>query len=89
MHKRFDVASVPRMTDTNWYAEASLSCETHVFAAGSLAQCVRRWIRLDDNYRARTRIRMGGRTGQFVYGLPILGQAEITQLASNPDLSKV
>ena len=32
---------------------------------------------------------MGGRTGQFVYGLPILGQAEITQLASNPDLSKV
>lgn len=80
---------MPRMTDTNWYAEASLSCETHVFAAGSLAQCVRRWIRLDDNYRARTRIRMGGRTGHFVYGLPILSPAEITELASSPDLDKV
>jgi len=77
------------MTDTNWYAEASLSCESHVFAAGSLAQCVRRWMRLTDDYRARTKIRMGGRTGNFVYGLPILGQAEISELANKPELDKV
>jgi hypothetical protein len=32
---------------------------------------------------------MGGRTGHTVYGLPILGEAEIVQLASNPDLNKV
>jgi hypothetical protein len=77
------------MTNTNWYAEASLSCETHVFAAGSLAQCVRRWVRLTEHHRAGTQIRMGGRTGQIVAGLPILGQAEITALARNPDLGKV
>jgi hypothetical protein len=77
------------MTDTNWYAEASLSCETHVFTAGSLAQCVRRWLRLNENHRAGTQIRMGGRTGHTVHGLPILSEAEITQLASNPDLHKV
>lgn len=77
------------MTDTNWYAEASLSCETHVFAAGSLAQCVRRWIRLPDDFRSRTKIRMGGRTGHFVHGLPILGQAEIVELANRPELDKV
>ena len=80
---------MPRMTETNWYAEASLSCDSHVFAAGSLAQCVRRWMRLDDNYRARTKIRMGGRTGHFVYGLPILSQAEISELANRPELDKV
>jgi hypothetical protein len=77
------------MTDTNWYAEASLSCETHVFAAGSLAQCVRRWVRLTEHHRAGTQIRIGGRTGHIVAGLPILDQAEITELARSPDLNKV
>jgi hypothetical protein len=77
------------MTNTDWYTEASLSSETHVFAAGSLAQCVRRWMRLNEDYRGRTQIRIGGRTGNFVYGLPILSPAEITELANRPELHKV
>ena len=77
------------MTNTNWYAEASLSCETHVFTAGSLAQCVRRWLRLPEDDKAGTQIRLGGRTGHSIYGLPILGHAEIIELARNPDLHKV
>jgi len=77
------------MTNTNWYAEASLANETHVFAAGSLAQCVRRWMRLNEDHQGRTQIRLGGRTGNFVYGLPILSPAEITELASRPELHKV
>jgi hypothetical protein len=32
---------------------------------------------------------MGGRTGHIVSGLPVLGQAEITELARNPDLDRV
>ncbi len=77
------------MTNTNWYAEASLANETHVFAAGSLAQCVRRWMRLNEDHQGRTQIRLGGRTGNFVYGLPILSPAEITELARRPELHKV
>lgn len=77
------------MTEMNWYADASLSSETHVFTAGSLAQCVRRWAQLHESHRAHTRIRIGGRTGHYAYGLPVLEEAEISQLASKPDLYKV
>jgi hypothetical protein len=77
------------MTNTDWYTEASLSNETHVFAAGSLAQCVRRWMRLNEQNRSHTQIRIGGRTGNCIYGLPILSPAEITELASRPELHKV
>ena len=77
------------MTEMNWYTDASLSSETHVFTAGSLAQCVRRWTRLHESHRASTQIRIGGRTGQYAYGLPILEEAEISALASKPDLYKV
>ena len=77
------------MTEMNWYADASLTSETHVFTAGSLAQCVRRWMQLNDVHRARTRIKIGGRTGHSAYGLPVLEEAEISQLASRPDLYRV
>jgi len=77
------------MTEMNWYADASLSSETHVFTAGSLAQCVRRWTRLHETHRAHTQIKIGGRTGHSAYGLPVLDEAEISQLASRPDLYKV
>ncbi len=89
MHGRFAVASVPAMTEMNWYTDASLSSENHVFTAGSLAQCVRRWTRLHEWHQARTQIRIGGRTGYFAHGLPVLDEAEISRLASRPDLYKV
>ena len=77
------------MTEMNWYTDASLSSETHVFTAGSLAQCVRRWRRLNEAHRARTRIKIGGRTGNSAYGLPVLEEAEIVELAKSPDLYRV
>jgi hypothetical protein len=46
-------------------------------------------MRLNEESRGRTQIRIGGRTGNFVYGLPILSPAEITELASKPELHKV
>jgi len=77
------------MTEMNWYTDASLSSETHVFTAGSLAQCVRRWTRLHEWHQARARIKIGGRTGRSAHGLPVLDEAEILELASRPDLYRV
>ncbi len=71
------------MIDTVWYAEASLSSSEHVFCAGSLAQCVRKWTRLTEAQRATTHINMGGREGQRVDG------EQIAMLARNPELARV
>lgn len=38
----------PDMDDIDWYAEAALASDGHIYCAGSLAQCVRRWKRLND-----------------------------------------
>lgn len=71
------------MIDTVWYAEASLCSNEHVFCAGSLAQCVRKWTRLTDAQRATTHINMGGRAGQRVEN------EQIAMLARNPELARV
>jgi hypothetical protein len=72
------------MIDIVWYAEASLCSDEHVFCAGSLAQCVRKWTRLTEAQRATTHINMGGRTGLRA----IVGCEEIAQLARNPELAR-
>ena len=72
------------MTETAWYAEASLCSSEHVFCAGSLAQCVRKWTRLTEAQRATAHISMGGRTGQREI---VVGEA-IAKLARDPELAK-
>jgi hypothetical protein len=73
------------MADITWYAEASLSSSEHVYCAGSLAQCVRKWTRLSEAQRAITQINLGGRneSSEVVRG------DQIALLARNPELAKV
>ena len=73
------------MSDTAWYAEASLIGEEHVYCAGSLAQCVRRWTRLSLEERAMAFIKLHGATDGHVR----IECAEIEHLALQPGLAKV
>ena len=41
-----------------WYAEASLRAHDHVFCAGSVAQCVRKWRRLPELERSTTYLKL-------------------------------
>jgi hypothetical protein len=67
-----------------WYAEASLCSNEHVFCAGSLAQCVRKWTRLSEAQRAATYINMGGRTEPG----EVVGAEQIALLARDPGLAR-
>lgn len=73
------------MSGTHWYAEASLSSSEHVFCAGSLAQCVRKWTRLLEAQRATTQIKL---TGKYEASEVVRGD-QIAQLACNPELARV
>ena len=73
------------MPDIAWYVEASLIGEEHVYCAGSLAQCVRRWARLSEDQRAVAFIKLHNATDSHVR----MERAEIQQLAIQPDLAKV
>jgi hypothetical protein len=73
------------MNEQSWYAEASLVSKAHVFCAGSLAQCVRRWRRLAESERSRAELRLHKRPE----GHLTLGRDEIAELANRPDLAKI
>lgn len=73
------------MSDVAWYVEASLIGEEHVYCAGSLAQCVRRWTRLSEDDRATAFIKLHKATDGHVR----VERAEIEKLAVRPDLTKV
>jgi hypothetical protein len=73
------------MSDIAWYAEASRIGEEHVYCAGSLAQCVRRWTRLSEDERAMAFIKRHKATDGHVR----IERAEIEQLALQPSLAKV
>jgi hypothetical protein len=47
------------MTDISWYAEATLATGTHIYCAGTLIQCVRRWRTLSAAQRGSAVLRMG------------------------------
>jgi hypothetical protein len=72
------------MADISWYAEASLVSHGRVFCAGSLAQCVRRWIRLQEEERATSFIKLHDSTG----GHQQLDSDIIAQYALRPELKK-
>lgn len=73
------------MSNVSWYAEGSLVKQGHVYCAGSLAQCVRRWNRLTQNERATAIIKLHKITDGYVK----IGPADVAQLALKPDLIKV
>jgi hypothetical protein len=73
------------MSDIAWYVEASLIGEEHVYCAGSLAQCVRRWTRLSEDERAMAFIKLHKATDGHVR----IERVEIEKLALQPGLAKV
>ena len=73
------------MSDVAWYVEASLVGGEHVYCAGSLAQCVRRWTRLSQDERAAAFIKLHKATD----GHTRVERAEIELLALQPGLAKV
>jgi len=73
------------MSTVSWYAEASLVEQGHVYCAGSLAQCVRRWTRLTQDAQATAVIKLHKITDGHVK----IERAEIAQLALQPELAKV
>jgi len=73
------------MSDTSWYSEATLiSNSGHIYCAGTLAQCVRRWRMLSDEQRMTTTLRSGRD------GVPptVMGREEISILAAEPGLAR-
>jgi hypothetical protein len=73
------------MDGTSWYDEASLVAEGHVFCAGSLAQCVRRWARLTDDEQAGAIVKLHKPANCHL----TLGRDDIALLAIKPELLKV
>ena len=73
------------MSEIAWYVEASLLGEDHVYCAGSLAQCVRRWTRLSQDERAAAFIKLHKATD----GHTRVERAEIERMALQPGLAKV
>lgn len=73
------------MNEIDWYVEASLvSPDGHVYCAGTLVQCLRRWTRLSETDRLLPMIKIGRDGVQPT----ILAAAQIAGLAGNPGASK-
>jgi hypothetical protein len=73
------------MSNVSWYAEASLVEQGHVYCAGSLAQCVRRWARLTQDEQATAMIKLHKVTDGHIR----MERDEIAQLALQPELTRV
>jgi hypothetical protein len=72
------------MSEFSWYADASLTGEGHVYCAGHLAQCVRRWKRLSDNQKINAVIKLKTSTDQQV----LIAREELERLALNPKVDR-
>jgi hypothetical protein len=73
------------MIDFSWYAEASLTDGGHVYCAGSLAQCTRRWKRLSEAQKCGAFIKLHKITDGHVR----IERTEIEHLALEPELANV
>ena len=73
------------MDDIAWYGEAALSSDTQVYCAGTLAQCVRRWVRLSEADQSLATIKCGSHTESR----KILSADEVIGLAKSPDLYRI
>ena len=70
--------------DLSPYMPATLATEGHVYCAGTLAQCLRRWNRLPDQGKSGAYLKMG-RDGVTP---TILRADQISELASNSKLTR-
>lgn len=73
------------MSDASWYLEAVLVSDTHVFCAGTLAQCVRKWTRISANDKASAFIKVGSEIG----GFRIIDANAIQNYVRDPNFTKV
>ena len=73
------------MDDIAWYGEASLSSDTRVFCAGTLAQCIRRWVRLSETDQSLATVKLGSHTESR----QVLTPAQVAALAKSPDLYRI
>jgi len=72
------------MPDFSWYADASLSEGGHVYCAGALAQCVRRWKRLPDVQKINAVIKLKTPTDEQI----LMAREELERLALDPQLDR-
>ena len=72
------------MSNYSWYTDASLSDEAHVYCAGPLAQCVRRWRRLSDDQKDHAVIKLKTSTD----ALSLIAREEIERLALDPKVNR-
>lgn len=70
------------MEKGSWYLDACLLSESHVFCAGTLVQCVRKWTRLSESDRAAAFIKIGSETK----GFRTITAREIADYACSPQL---
>ena len=68
-----------------WYSEASVSSTTRVFCAGTLAQCIRRWVRLSETDQSLATVKLGSHTESR----QVLTPAQVAALAKSPDLYRI
>ena len=73
------------MSEIPWYTDASLVSQKRIFCVGSLAQCLRKWLRLPEIEQQSTHIELGIETLRRKR----IEREEIMTLASNPDLMRV
>ena len=73
------------MEQVPWYAEASLVGQGRVYSAGTLAQCVRRWMRLTEVEQNAVHIEFK----KPVNGKTRFEKGHIAALAGSPDLKRV
>jgi len=64
------------------YTDATLATRSHIFCVGTLAQCLRRWIRLPDESKAAAYLKFG-RDG---VAPTVLRGEQISELANNSKL---
>jgi hypothetical protein len=73
------------MDQIPWYAEATLVGPGRIYCADTLAQCVRRWIRLSDEEKAVAQIRVR----KPIDGKAQFDKGQIAALAISPELKRV
>ena len=73
------------MNEIPWYTDASLVGPHRVFCVGSLAQCLRKWMRLAEIEQQATHIELGAESLRRKR----IDRDDIAVLAANPTLRKV
>ena len=73
------------MEQVPWYTEATLTAPGRVYCADTLAQCVRRWMRLTEEEKGIALIHLR----EPIQGKTQFDKGHIAALALSPDLKRV